>query len=447
MSEHLTELEIERLCRDSLPAGNREAAAAHLTDCAACSDRLERERRLFASARSVASLFQAPAGGAGEPEHLPAERIVSYARGELGAIDRELVEAHLEECALCAAEARDTRQMLAAPVTAGGVAEPRRAPRWSWSLLGACGAAAVIALVVFTIRPPWDRADGREAALREVERMAAANAGLRGQVARLEQETARVRRENEALEAARRAAGRKPAPSGPAKTPQPSARTLLADSGGKVVRDASGGLMRVETRRLPAAVERLLNGRLQANPMIAGIAGRETRLMSGPATAPVFAVASPVATAVLSDRPTFAWKPLPGAEEYVVTLYDAAGTEIAKSERVAGTVWTPPAPLPRGKVYQWEALAFRGGEELDQAPKPPAPEARFVVLDAARAQAVGKAEREFAGSALALGSVYMEAGLLDLAEERFRELAKENPGSEVAEKLLARVRALRRPAR
>jgi hypothetical protein len=87
--------------------------------------------------------------------------------------------------------------------------------------------------------------------------------------------------------------------------------------------------------------------------------------------------------------------------------------------------------------------AVRGGEEVT-SPRPPAPQARFRVLDRAKADELARARRAYPSSHLALGLLYAEAGLLKEAEQELRLLRKANPDSEIARRLLSQIQALRR---
>jgi hypothetical protein len=78
------------------------------------------------------------------------------------------------------------------------------------------------------------------------------------------------------------------------------------------------------------------------------------------------------------------------------------------------------------------------------SPRPPAPQAKFRVLDQARANELAAAKRAYANSHLTLGLLYAQAGLLSESEQELRLLLKENPNSEVARKLLSQVQTLQR---
>lgn len=146
---------------------------------------------------------------------------------------------------------------------------------------------------------------------------------------------------------------------------------------------------------------------------------------------------SPVGVRVRETRPRLRWQGRADATGYVVYLRETNDAEgLIRQELPANRAdWPPPGPLTRGAVYEWQVEARRGDEVIERAPRPPAPEAFFQVLDAAQAMALDYAERAAHGNALVLGTAYARAGLRDEAAAQFRELAHTHPKSGVAERL------------
>ena len=72
---------------------------------------------------------------------------------------------------------------------------------------------------------------------------------------------------------------------------------------------------------------------------------------------------------------------------------------------------------------------------IDRAPKPPAGEARFQILDAATNDALEKVEKDVHGYPLVLGVAYWRAGLTAAAADQFHRLARAHTQSAVAQRL------------
>jgi predicted Zn-dependent protease len=87
--------------------------------------------------------------------------------------------------------------------------------------------------------------------------------------------------------------------------------------------------------------------------------------------------------------------------------------------------------------------AVKDGKEFS-SPRPPAPQAKFRILDQAKTNELAEAQRMYASSHLTLGLLYTQAGLLDEAERELRALQRANPNSVLVQQLLANVQAMRR---
>jgi hypothetical protein len=145
----------------------------------------------------------------------------------------------------------------------------------------------------------------------------------------------------------------------------------------------------------------------------------------------------------MTTRPTFRWSRLEGTSAYVVEVYDDKFNLVVASPQLTNNSWSVPRSVARGKVYSWQVKAIKEGQEIT-SPRPPAPQAKFRILDQAKANELMKARRAYPSSHLALGLLYAEAGLLDEAERELRLLQRANPGSEIARSLLSQIQALRR---
>lgn len=177
-------------------------------------------------------------------------------------------------------------------------------------------------------------------------------------------------------------------------------------------------------------------------PLLAALAGRREELMGASPAASAFALVTPVATAVASDRPRFEWTALAGAESYAVTVADESLRPVASSGPLTATSWTPDVPLPRGRSYAWQVTARRGSSDV-AVPAAPAPPARFAVIDADTAARLAAAERAHPTSRLLLGIASLQAGLVDDARRHLRAVPADDPGAGVAQRTLAALDAPR----
>jgi hypothetical protein len=231
-------------------------------------------------------------------------------------------------------------------------------------------------------------------------------------------------------------------------SPEATAPTLLAlnDGAGRVTLDAQGNLTGLES--LPPADQQRIKTALTTRKVETPRTLRELKSASGDVmgspTDAAFALLSPVGKIVASNRPTLRWQPLRGATNYQVTITDPQANyqEVAVSPALPDTKWTVDRPLKRGRVYAWQVTARTENGEV-KAPALNAPEAKFRVLEQAKANELARAEEAYAGRHLTLGLLYARAGLLDEAEREFQALVKANPESDVAKNLLRGLRAKR----
>ena len=183
----------------------------------------------------------------------------------------------------------------------------------------------------------------------------------------------------------------------------------------------------------------LQEGAAQPPPFLADLAGRPEALM-GASPASSFRLIEPLATAVVSDRPTFRWEPLAGAERYVVSVSDEALRPVAVSGPLSGTSWSPEAPLARGTTYVWQVTARRGAQAVT-APAPPAPLAKIRVVDAETARVLDQTAATHPRSPLLLGILYAQAGARREAETQLSQVAPTDPHYAVAQRTLERIRS------
>jgi len=171
---------------------------------------------------------------------------------------------------------------------------------------------------------------------------------------------------------------------------------------------------------------------------------RETLMSPAPPTVDAFALVSPVATATADDRPTFQWRPLAGAESYVVTVFDERSNEVTRSAPVDHATWTPDRPLLRDRTYVWQVAARRNNRTII-APVAPMPPAKFHVVDAHTADVLERVQSQRPEPHLLLGILDMNAGIVDDAIRQFEQVGPTDEGVDLARRSLDRLRLLRTP--
>jgi hypothetical protein len=202
-------------------------------------------------------------------------------------------------------------------------------------------------------------------------------------------------------------------------------------------RGAVSGLEGLNDPQTQLVGQTLIAGRLQLPSMLSELAGTRGTLL-GDSDVVAFRLLAPVGTAVLDDRPTLRWTPLPGSTTYTVTVEDQTTGVASSSPPLQTTEWTVASPLERGHRYAWQVAATVRRTEI-VAPRPPDPPAKFAVLDAATASSLAR----LPASHLARGILYAQAGALDDAERELDALSARNPGSALADALLKQVRSAR----
>jgi hypothetical protein len=238
-----------------------------------------------------------------------------------------------------------------------------------------------------------------------------------------------------------------PSPSVEPVTPQPQPVTVVAqlNDGGRVLTlDQEGKLSGADD--LPANYRNLVTKalstqRIEKSSQLQGLTRPPSSLMSSDNQKDQFTVLEPAGSVLLTDKPAFRWSTLEGATGYVVEVYDAQFNLVTSSPQLSNPSWT--TTLPRGNVYSWQVKAIKEGQEIT-SPRPPAPQAKFRVLDQAKVNELARAKRAYGSSHLTLALLYADAGLLREAELELRLVLKSNPSSELARKLLRQVQGLRR---
>lgn len=427
-----------------MPPAELLAANDHLAICEACYRRFNKEDRLEAAYEFARA--ELGANDSAQLDHLDYEQIAAYVDNTMSPAEAEILESHIGLCRQCDMEVSDLRDLKATlhsdrarsqrpPATFRDKFSALRRVPASRAVFQVAGQIILAALFVWIATIP----------------LRTRVADMQAQLAELRQENQQLRQAHDNSETAiaeLKAELARYQPSHVATLPDSPEQIILAldDGGHQVTLNGQGELEGLNS--LPETYRQMVKTALTAqrvpsSPIIARLAGKSRNLMGEQGSEASFALLSPVATVTQSDRPTFRWTALGGASGYIVTIYKPNSKEVSTSQLLNATEWRAPQSLKPGGIYAWQVRALKGGEEI-RMPSPAAPEAKFKILERAKAEELERAKQTYANSHLMLGILYAQAGLLDDAEREFEALSAANPNSRVAENLLRSVKAMRR---
>ena len=406
MAEHLARETIERYRAGALPPDRLLDVDDHLAACDECRTRAHEQIDLAASSTALFNAIESR----GADAHCTYETLEAFVDGTLPADARLDVLDHVQRCMLCTEDLGDLRHArallsteLGAPHVQGvaGLWTFFRRHRWM-ALTGGALAGALAVWLVFVMVP---RGDVNEpSAPRSVD-------AVPGAVP----------------------------PPGPPDSPQPAPIVArLVDGGGEVVLREGGEVSGLAS--LPDDVRQAVSAAMTTRrlPLVATAFSLSPGTLRSEPSSAAFAVTSPVGRVVESDRPTFSWAPHPSARAYRVGVFDSSFREIASSAEISATEWVPSTPLPRSTILIWQVSALTPQGTV-QAPVPPAPEARFSVLERAQADAIAGVRRIAPASHLALAVLYARAGMPAEAQRELSVVLQQNPDSPLARDLAASV--------
>lgn len=142
-------------------------------------------------------------------------------------------------------------------------------------------------------------------------------------------------------------------------------------------------------------------------------------------------VIEPNGTVIRSSSPVLRWENVPNAESYEVSIFDNDFNRITKIENIKGTSQRI-ANLARGKIYQWQVSAKT--VTADGKTQNYLGQGKFYIVSQQDENKINQAK-----NSLERGRAFAEAGLLTEAANEFRTYLKENPDSENAKKFLRQV--------
>ncbi len=142
-------------------------------------------------------------------------------------------------------------------------------------------------------------------------------------------------------------------------------------------------------------------------------------------------------TASLSRRPVFQWAAVPGARNYIFTLFDSSGQKLMEEFPITNRFEVPEPGLVAGTRYRWSIQAMAGNREIASS------WSEFWVLTDGQREKVEADEAEIKSKGgdstetrIALTFLYQSNKLYDMAADTMRGLAAKYPKNEnIVEKL------------
>ena len=395
--EHLSDERIAAYRARALSPPDALLVSDHLIECNQCRDRAFRESRLSADAAAIRARLDSEAEAF---THLTYDEMAGYVDG---APQAEHVQAHIHECAVCAAEIGELRVLKAELVStlvpkSAMWAQIRTAMR-GWRAGLAISAAAACALLVGVALYP------RHSELRRTAEQ-------------------------------------------PIVAPAPASTAVIADGGLRISVSPQGTVAGLDglPAGIRASVEHALVARTAGLPSVAhDLAGQRDTLMGASEPHQSVQLLEPVGVVVEGANPVFRWELIAGAQ-YQVKVYTSDYEPAADSGWIGQNEWRSAVALARGRRYSWQLTVRANGRQFT-SPQPPEPEARFQVLDAASENNLSAVKEAAPNSHLVLGIAYAQAGLLADARKELQSAADRNPGSELVAALLASLNSDRRQSK
>jgi len=424
MTHHLSETEVSLFRERTIGPAARERIDSHVAQCDSCLRRIlpSEDTALVYSELTEALLPDS----ADEPFHLLKAELGRYVNGSIDQADRVIFESHFDICAEC----REAVESLAASSPVESVSSSARPaeiaaqqlyPAWSAFQFTPARAAAVGLVVACLVLAfvVWRRWHSRavDQTAQQASSQTPTNTPGSGSPT--------------------------PAPTESTKdssTNQFAVSASLEDNGRKIQLDNTGKLIGLE--ELPEASRSLVrsvlaNKTLSKPEVLDKLTAPSITLMDPTARENTFGLLGPSGTVIATDRPNLRWQALPGASSYTVSVFDADFNRVTRSAPQTATQWTSPA-LRRGMIYSWEVVAVRNGQEV-RSPVAPAPRAQFKILEAEKLLELTRLKKHKPISHLTLGLTFARFGLMVEAEGQLQILARENPNSPIATRLLRTV--------
>jgi len=387
------------------------------------------------------------------------DSLAEYVAGTANAEQRETVEAAMaidpairaEVDAMLATKAELELAGSYGPTTAA----PRNKSSWlTWGGWATATAAAAVAGIALLRTPELDtaRVDALTAdlarAVASAETANAAKSDLEQRIALSEAERNDLLRQIEAATLASQAQrteleelrSRPDRPVSPVRTPRSTSDRVVLRDGNKEVVETPNGLALVEPLESVAATATIDQNKIGTRSVeatrgtVRWPAGKShPDVPEGPLT---YDLSAPTLTAIRETKPTFRFAAIPGAERYVVRVYEnnTLVSELSGSQ----TVLSSDQPLPRGKQYRWTLTAISfDGREVTVANAAMFSASFRILSDSEETELAQRLANET--SLLKQIGIYAEYGLVDEAIAACDRLIAGDPRSKLAKDLKKRL--------
>jgi anti-sigma factor ChrR (cupin superfamily) len=470
MPEHLPSQMIELFVARKLAPADLLTAAQHLAVCETCRQQSNRLRHTGSAIEHLQAQLQEALPESG---HLSYEQLAAFVDATLQESEGQMISLHLVACAACAKEAQELELLknslltgtpaaleiqtgLAAKRASAVIGEAQSGAKPSagfWQTvvgflqtkpLQSALASAVVLLAILAASYYLSRPIPQNQTAESNDSNISPSTNSSNQSAKTPttqgNQNESIARQNPDASANNNAPH-------PPTNQQKNRDNPHADRAGKRIEIPINIGENAFPATLPPAYESVIkqamaNQAIARPAIIAELAGKTSNLMSKKSEGESFALSNPVGTVVQNEQPTFRWQALPEATSYTVYILDLNFHILYKSHPLSTNLWTIPQALERGAVYVWQVTATKNGREIT-SPSAPMPEARFKILEQAKAGELQRLAKERAGSHLILGVIYAHNGLLDEAEREFQTAIDKNQDADRAKRLLQSLKALR----
>lgn len=430
MSDHLSKENIERYQQHLMEPLELLAASDHIAGCGICRQHLNSGNRLKTAVESLQDYLQTT-----QPNHLLYEQLADYVDNDLGEVDLEIIESHLQLCEQCRAEVDDLRAFKTSDVIhsqKGRAVPPALHIKDKLTTFWKNPVYPITLLIIWT-------------AVAVLLSWWVATLALRKEITGLQSQVSELQRTNSELESQVATIAELQNQLQQSQTPVTPSKfsDVIYDAGDVIALDEQGGIIGLDS--IPSPYQQivktaLMTGRVEMPEEVKRLREGAGTLRGASSEGNPFTVIRPTGTVIQTTTPTFKWHPLSGASSYTVSIYDSNYKKVATSQDIKTTQWTVSPPLEPDRVYSWKVTAIREGKEIT-TPAPPAPESKFKVLDQTRANELKHLKQTYASSHLLLGILYKQSGLLEDALRELKLLAARNPKSKITQKLLSDARA------